>query len=135
MHTSLTIVYSFHSLFSFWLHWSGIFLGINSLEIFQYRTTLELFFVDIFIYFATSFSSELHPFTLEIKNTAKWFIFLCNCLIPIFWSIQNCTEYRVRYIERDFEWIWVDAYSGRQSQMAVDQLIVTAPIVAFMART
>lgn len=29
----------------------------------------------------------------------------------------------------------VNAYFGRQSQMAIDQLIVTAPIVAFIART
>lgn len=85
------------------------------------------------------------------------FIFLlsfnCTFLSCTLWSIVavagRMQVFRINYCGRkiaqqmhlkcwDWKWFWMDGingYSGCQSQMTIDQLIVTAPIVAFIART
>lgn len=72
---------------------------------------------------------------LLLRNCAMCISFLSNSLVLKI-LCRNWKENAVYGISNVIlNGYRVNAYSGRQSQMAIDQLIVTAPIVAFMART
>lgn len=125
-----------------WLDLLWIFLRIIFRE-FVLWTTLQFFFcTDIFIPVATLHSEQrsqsipilLLLLLLLLRNCAMC-SFLSNSLVLKI-LCQNWKENAVYGISNVIlNGYRVNAYSGRQSQMAIDQLIVTAPIVAFMART